>query len=485
MDKLYDVIIIGSGVVGNAIAREMSRYNLKIGVLEKELDVCNETSARNSGVLHAGFNNKPGTLMAKFCVEGNQGFDQVAKELGVPFKRCGKLVVGFSEEDKEKLIAMKEQGEKNGVKGLEIIGKDKIKEIEPNIDGEFAMWSKTTGILNPFLLTIALAENAAANGAEYYFGNEVIDIKRVDDIYNIKTKKDTYKTRWVVNAAGLYSDKVSKMLGIDDYTIHPCRGEYFILDEKVGSKLSLPAYPVPNPKEGGLGIHLTPTIDGNVFIGPSSEYIDERDDYSATQKIMDLLIKDGGRIFPHIRREEFIRNFAGIRPKLASKEEGGYHDFVIEMRDKSPNTINLVGIESPGLTSSTPIAKYVVSLLKQKEELTENENFNPIRKPIVTFNDKSVEEKEALIKENPDYGEVICRCQTITKAEILEAINNPLGVETLTGIKYRCRAMMGRCQGGYCETRIAGLLEEVKHKNREDVLYSREGSNMFVGKVRD
>ena len=449
MDKLYDVIIIGSGVVGNAIAREMSRYNLKIGVLEKELDVCNETSARNSGVLHAGFNNKPGTLMAKFCVEGNQGFDQVAKELGVPFKRCGKLVVGFSEEDKEKLIAMKEQGEKNGVKGLEIIGKDKIK------------------------------------GAEYYFGNEVIDIKRIDDIYNIKTVKDTYKTRWVVNAAGLYSDKVSKMLGIDDYTIHPCRGEYFILDEKVGSKLSLPAYPVPNPKEGGLGIHLTPTIDGNVFIGPSSEYIDERDDYSATQKIMDLLIKDGGRIFPHIRREDFIRNFAGIRPKLASKEEGGYHDFVIEMRDEAPNTINLVGIESPGLTSSTPIAKYVVSLLKQKEELTENENFNPIRKPIVTFNDKSVEEKEALIKENPDYGEVICRCQTITKAEILEAINNPLGVETLTGIKYRCRAMMGRCQGGYCETRIAGLLEEVKHKNREDVLYSREGSNMFVGKVRD
>ena len=485
MDKLYDVIIIGSGVVGNAIAREMSRYNLKIGVLEKELGVCNETSARNSGVLHAGFNNKPGTLMAKFCVEGNQGFDQVADELGVPFKRCGKLVVGFNEEDKQKLIAMKEQGEKNGVKGLEIIGKDKIKEIEPNIDGEFAMWSKTTGILNPFLLTIALAENAAENGVEYYFANEVIDINRIDEIYNIKTVKDTYKARWVVNAAGLYSDKISKMIGIDDYTIHPCRGEYFILDEKVGSKLSLPAYPVPNPKEGGLGIHLTPTIDGNVFIGPSSEYIEERDNYSATQKIMDLLIKDGARIFPHIKREDFIRNFAGIRPKLASKEEGGYHDFVIEMRDEVPNTINLVGIESPGLTSSTPIAKYVVSLLKQKEKLTENENFNPIRKPIVTFVDKSIEEKEALIKENPDYGEVICRCQTITKAEIIEAINNPLGVETLTGIKYRCRAMMGRCQGGYCETRIAGLLEEVKHKNREDVIYSREGSNMFVGKVRE
>ncbi|MDY2736398.1 NAD(P)/FAD-dependent oxidoreductase, partial [Intestinibacter sp.] len=352
-------------------------------------------------------------------------------------------------------------------------------------DGEFAMWSKSTGILNPFLLTIALAENAAANGVEYYFGNEVVGIERIDEVYNIKTVKDTYKTRWVVNAAGLYSDKVAKMLGIDDYTIHPCRGEYFILDEKVGSKLSLPAYPVPNPKEGGLGIHLTPTIDGNVFIGPSSEYIDERDDYSATQKIMDLLIKDGGRIFPHINRGDFIRNFAGIRPKLASKEEGGYHDFVIERREEAPNTINLVGIESPGLTSSTPIAKYVVSLMKEKEELTVNESFNPIRKPIVTFADKSIEEKEALIKENPDYGEVICRCQTITKAEILQAINNPLGVETLTGIKYRCRAMMGRCQGGYCETRIAGLLEEVKHKDRKDVLYSRENSNMFVGKVRD
>ena len=207
MDKLYDVIIIGSGVVGNAIAREMSRYNLKIGVLEKELDVCNETSARNSGVLHAGFNNKPGTLMAKFCVEGNQGFDQVADELGVPFKRCGKLVVGFNEEDKQKLIAMKEQGEKNGVKGLEIIGKDKIKEIEPNIDGEFAMWSKNTGILNPFLLTIALAENAATNGAEYYFGNEVIEIKRVDDIYNIKTVKDP------VDGDLAYSDKKTEKNG--------------------------------------------------------------------------------------------------------------------------------------------------------------------------------------------------------------------------------------------------------------------------------
>lgn len=485
MEKIYDVLIVGSGVIGSAVAREIARYELKIAVLEKELDVCSETSGRNSGVLHAGFNNRSGSLMAKYCVEGCLGFDKVAKELDIPFNRTGKIVVGFNEDDKAKLMELKEQGDKNGVPGLEIIGRERIKELAPYVDGEFAMHSPSTGILNPFIYTIALAENAHKNRVDFYLDNEVISINRIENTYEVKTIKDTYKTKWIVNCAGLNSDKIAKMLGIEDYTIYPCRGEYFVLDQKVGHYLKIPAYPVPNLKEGGLGIHITPTMDGNILIGPSTEYIDERDEYSATQPIMDLLIKDGGKIFPYIKREYFIRNFTGIRPKLVSKNEGGYADFVIEERKEIPNLINLIGIESPGLTSALPIARRVVEMIGEKEELKEKADFDPYRKGILCFNEQTEERKRELINENPNYGEIICRCETITKAEILEAIDNPLNVETVIGVKNRTRAMMGRCQGGYCQTRIAELIMEERNKKEEEILYARKNGNMFVGKVRN
>ncbi|HHV64910.1 MAG TPA: NAD(P)/FAD-dependent oxidoreductase [Peptococcaceae bacterium] len=488
--RSYDVLIIGAGVVGCAVARELSRYNLKIAVLEKELDVGMETSGRNSGVLHAGFNNKPGTLMAKYCVEGCLEFDQVAKELDIPFKRTGKIVVGFTEDDKKKLYQLKEQGERNGVPGLEIIGREKIKELAPYVDGEFALYSPVTGILNPFIYTIALAENARQNGVDFYFANEVLAICLANQenqpaCYQLTTTKATYIGRWLINCAGLNSDKIARMMGIDDYTIYPCRGEYFILDKKAGDYLKIPAYPVPNPKEGGLGIHLTPTIDGNVLIGPSSEYIEERDNYAATQKIMDLLLKDGSRIFPYIRREFFIRNFAGIRPKLVSEEQGGYADFVIEERTETPQAINLIGIESPGLTSALPLARKVVEMVGEKEHLKEKADFNPYRQGILCFREQPLEKKKELIEQDPNYGEIICRCETITKAEILQAIHNPLGVETLVGVKNRTRAMMGRCQGGYCQTRIAELIMQEKGKEPPEVIYARQGGNMFTGRVRD
>lgn len=482
--KQYDVIVIGSGVVGSAIARELSRYDLNVGVLEKELDVVCETSGRNSGVLHAGFNNKPGSLMAKFCVEGNQGFDKVAKELNIPFKRTGKLVTGFSDEDIKVLEELKERGDKNGVKGLEIVSEKRIKELAPNVKGTKALYSPMTGILDPFIYTIALAENACENGVEFYLGREVKEIKRKEECYEIITNKETYFTKWVINSAGLNSDKIARMLGITDYTIYPCRGEYFILDQKAGKYLNIPAYPVPNKKEGGLGIHLTPSIHGNIFIGPSADYIDENDNYSATEEVMDMLVREGRKILPQIKREHFIRNFSGIRPKLVSKEKGGYADFVIEERKEIPNVINLVGIESPGLTSAVPIARYVVEKIKNKETLKENKKFNPIRKGIVKFSEQSEEKQAELIRENPDYGEIICRCETITKAEILSAVRNPLGVGTVTGIKYRTRAMMGRCQGGYCQTRIAEIIMKEKNSNTDELKYSRENGKMFVGKVR-
>ena len=400
---MFDVLIIGAGVIGSAAARELARYKLNIGVLEKAPDVCCETSARNSGVLHAGFNNKPGSLMAKFCVAGNARFNQLAKELDIPYNRTGKLVVGFTEEDRVRLEAMKAQGDKNGTPGLEIVDKAFIQEKAPCVKGEFALWSPSTAVLSPFQYTIALAENAAHNGVQFFFDHEVTAITDDGEIYHVTAGGEEFESRWVINCAGLGSDKISAMLGIDEYTIYPCKGEYFILDQKVGKLLPLPAYPVPNPKEGGLGIHLTPSVDGNVFVGPSNEYQDDPADYSANQDVMDMLISDGSRIFPHLKREYFIRNFSGIRPKLASKSEGGYRDFVIERRaDIAPRAVNLVGIESPGLTSAVPISKEIVRLMSEAEELIPNPDFDPIRKGITTFHDKSPEEQAKLIEENPD-----------------------------------------------------------------------------------
>lgn len=491
MEKTYDFIIIGAGVIGNSVARELSRYlmadadEVNIAILEKELDVVCETSGRNSGVLHAGFNNKIGSKMAKFCVEGNTEFDQVAKELDIPFKRTGKVVVGFNEDDRKQLINTMSQGVENKCVGLEIIDKKRLNELAPNVCGEFAMYSPMTGILDPFDFTIALAENAHDNGVDYFFGDGVENIKRENGIYIIKTKKNVYKSKWIINCAGLNSDKISKLIGIDNYTIYPCRGEYIIMDKKMGENLNMPVYPVVNPKLGGLGIHVTPSIDGNVFIGPSADYLDCNDDYSSTNSVMDMLINQGIKMVPSINREFFIRNFSGIRPKLTSKDKGGFADFIIEARDEAPNTVNLVGIESPGLTSAVPIGREVVRLIKEKTLIKINPKFNPIRKAQIVFHNQTLEIQKKLIAENPNYGEIICRCETITKAEVLNAINNSLGVETVTGIKYRCRSMMGRCQGGYCQTRVTELIQEVKGKQREEILYNREGSYMFSGKVRE
>ncbi|MDO4938465.1 MAG: NAD(P)/FAD-dependent oxidoreductase [Lachnospiraceae bacterium] len=484
MYKNYDVIIIGSGVIGSSVARELSKYKLKTAVLEKMPDVCCGTSARNSGVLHAGFNNKPGSKMARFCVEGNAGFDKLAAELDIPFRRTGKLIVGFTPEDREKLEQLKEQGEKNGVPGLKIVDKAFIKSKLPYVEGEFAMWSGSTAILSPFEYTIALAENACMNGVDFFFGHEVTGISDNDGQYIITAGTEDFRAKYVINCAGLYSDKIARMLGTDEYTIYPCKGEYYIFDKKLGAKLPVPAYPVPNIKTGGLGIHLTPSVEGNVFVGPSNEYIDDTEDYATEKDVLEMLIRDGLKIFPYLTRDMFIRNFTGIRPKLVSKSEGGYHDFVIERREETPRAINLIGIESPGLTSAQPIAREVAGLLGEVCKLVPDPDFNPYRKGIVTFRDKTPEEQAKLIEENPDYGEIICRCETITKAEVLAAINNPLGVHTVTGIKYRCRTMMGRCQGGYCQMRVTDLIQQETGCKPEEVIYNRKGAYIFTGRVR-
>ena len=479
----YDVTIIGAGVVGCAVAREASRLSLRIAVLEKELDVACGNSSRNTGMLHAGFTYAPGSLKAACAVEGNQEFDQVAEELDVPFKRTGKLVVGFDEKDEANILKFKRIGEINGVKGMEMIDRKQMDAIDPNAGGSFAMYVPSSGILDPMQYTIALAENACKNGVSFRFGHRVERIDRLEDGWMIHTSQGDVKTKWVINCAGMYASQISAMLGYPDYPVRGFKGEYYVLDKKAGRSMPIPIYPAPNEK-GGFATHATPTIDGNVLIGPDSYLTDDFEDYKVTKEHMDGLYRDGLRMFKEMKREYFIRNFAGIRWKIYDPATGENKDFVLESDDANPFTVNLVGIESPGITCALPLARRAVAILREKEQPAPNPDFNPRREGIRRFSEMSLAEKEAAVAADPNYGEIICRCETVTRAEILKAIHNPLGVHTVTGIKNRTRATMGRCQGGYCETRITQMIEEELGIPETEVRYSKAGSYMFTGKVR-
>lgn len=484
MEQIYDVVIIGAGAVGCTIARELSRYCLSILVLEKECDVAYGTSGRMSGVVHAGFNNKPGTLMAKFCVEGNRQFESRCRELDIPYKKTGKVLVAFDNDDMNALKGIKAWGEENGCEGLRIIGVEEIRGIAPGVGGIGGMLSPNTAIFDPFTYCIAHAENAMDNGVEFAFDSEVIAMEKKGGRFCVNTRRGTFYARYLVNSAGLYSDKISAMLGITKYTIFPCRGEYFILDKVADKLLDIPAYPVPKPGIGGLGVHLTPTIDGNLIIGPSAEYLEDREDYAATSEIMDKLFKEAKALLPAIERKYVIGNYCGIRPKQAPPEEGGFRDFVIQEEEECPGLINLIGIESPGFTAAGPIAGMVRDILERHLELEKKSNFNPIRKGKVRFRELSQEEQEQLIAADPEYGEIICRCQTVTKREIRDAIENMLGARSLSSIKYRAWCMTGRCNGGYCMSKIVDMLVNDYHIPASEITYRGNGSEMFSGEVK-
>lgn len=477
--KCCDVIVIGAGAVGCAVARELSQYHLDVVVLEKEGDVAYGTSGRNSAVVHAGFNNRPGSLMAKLCVEGSCGFESLCQDLDVPYQKTGKLLIAFDEMDMDALRKVLRQGEAVGCKGLRLIGREELHVLAPNVGGIGAMLSPNTAIFDPFLYCVALAENAVANGVSFAFQQPVTKIERLKDGFCVHTPDDQYQCCFLINCAGLFCDKVSELAGISGYQIYPCRGEYFILDQVASELLTMPAYPVPRPGIGGLGVHLTPTVHGNLIIGPSAEYIDSRSDYACTKDIMEKLFREAKQLLPALERKQVIGNYSGIRPKQAPPGEGGFRDFVIREEETCPGFINLIGIESPGLTASVPIARMVRRIIETHGTLGKKREYVAIRKGIRRFRELSVEEQERLIQEDPEYGEIICRCQTVTKREIREAIENPLGARSLSSIKYRAWPMTGRCNGGYCLTRIVNMLVHEYGMNPKEILYRSSGSELF------
>ncbi len=483
MSSRCDVLVIGAGVIGCAIARELSKFKIKIVMVEKETDVGSGVSRGNSGVLHTGLYYPRGSLKAKLCVEGRLMFPELAKQLDVPCKLCGKHVIARTEEELEDLEDLKAAGEGNGVKGLNIISGEELKQREPNLDALYALHSPVAGIVPPYLFTIALAENALNNGAKVHVNNQVSAIQQVDSGYKVTTNQCVFHADFVVNSAGLFADRLSAMIGIDNYKLYPCRGEYLILDKNCRQLINSMVYPVPPKIAGVLGVHLTPTLDGNILIGPSEEFINDREDTRTTQEKIRQLIEGAKSLLPSIPLNQIIYGFSAVRSKITSPEEKGSRDFII--REDVENFINMIGMESPGLTSSPAIARLVVQMIKKKMDLKEKTDFNPIRRRIIPFSEASRIEQTSLIKANSAYGEIICRCENVSKMEVLDALNNPISEKTISAVKYRTRAGMGRCQGGFCLPKIVEILKEEYGLSPEEIKLRNLNSPMFIGETKD
>ncbi|ADO76853.1 NAD(P)/FAD-dependent oxidoreductase [Halanaerobium praevalens] len=457
MNKKYDVVIIGGGVTGSFIARELSRYNLDIALLEKEPDVCTGTSKANTALIHAGFNADSNKLKGRLNVRGNKLYhEKVQHELEVPIEWLGAMVVAESESDIPKLEAILENGQKNEVPDLEIATGDRLYELEPNLsdDAVAALYAPTAGIVNPFELTVALANNAAKNGVDVFLeaGVESIEIK--EDHKLLQTAKGEIKTNLIINAAGLYADKIANMVGIEKFKITPRRGEYYLYDKKMELDLQKTIFPVPT--KVSKGIVVTPTDERNILIGPNAEEIESVENKSTTRAGLDKVMEGANKTIPGLSKKGIIREFVGLRPAI--KETG---DFLIEASDQVAGFINVAGIQSPGLASSPAIAEMVVGIVKEElNGLEEKNDFDPNYQGPPKFRHLSHKEQAELVETNSDYGQIICRCETVTKGEILDAIHEPVGARTVNGIKRRVRPGAGRCQGGFCEPKVVSILAE-------------------------
>lgn len=476
---MYDVIIIGAGVSGAATARELSRYKVNACVIEKEEDVCCGTSKANSAIVHAGYDAATGSLMAKLNVRGNQMMEQLAKDLDFPFKKNGSLVVCLHEEDMPNLQTLYDRGVANGVKDLRILNREELRAMEPNIsdDAYAALYAPTAGIVCPFNLNIAMAENACVNGVEFKFDTEVTGLHPIESGWAIETNLGIFETKYVVNAAGVYADRLHNMVSAKKIHITPRRGDYCLLDKTAGNLVSKTIFALPG--KFGKGILVAPTVHGNLILGPTAIDIEDKEGTNTTREGLDQVIAKCGMNVKNIPMRSVITSFAGLR----AHEDG--HEFLIGELEDAPGFIDCAGIESPGLTSSPAIGEMVAEILREKLNLEKNENFVATRKGVLDPDALSKEERIELIRKNPAYGNIICRCEMITEGEILDAIHRPLGAKSLDGVKRRTRAGMGRCQAGFCSPRTMEILARERHVSMFDITKSGGDSKIVVGTNKD
>ena len=476
---MYHVAIIGGGVIGGMIARTLSAYQLRVCILEKAHDVAAGASSANSAIVHAGFDAKEGSLKARLNVRGSQMMENVCHELGVKYRNNGSLVIGFHEEDRKTLEELLRRGNANGVQGLRILEREELFALEPNLSRDVlcALYAPTGSIVCPYELTIASIGNAMDNGADLKLDFEVCDISNDGDAYTVRSANgDAVQAKYVVNAAGIYSDAIARMVGDESFTIHARRGEYILLDKECGSMLSHTVFRTPSKM--GKGILVSPTVDGNLITGPTSVDIEDKENHATTAEGLASVISQSNENTTGIPFGKSITSFCGLRAV------GSTGDFIINL--PRPRFVNVAGIESPGLSSAPAIAEYVLELLQSNGLKTErNPSFDPHRAAMHAFREASIEEKNAIIQKDPSYGHIICRCETVSEGEILNAIRQNPRPRDLDGVKRRTRAQMGRCQGGFCSPYIVELLAEELGIPYEEVTKFGGDSRINLGRIKE
>lgn len=475
---MYDVVIIGAGIMGGSIFRELTKYKLRVAIIEKENDVAMGTTKANSAIVHAGYDPKCGTLMAKYNVRGNDMFEENCKDLSVPFKRIGSLVLAFNNEDLKVINNLFINGNNNGVKKLEILTKEEVLSLEPNISKDVigALYAPTAGIVDPFEYTIALIENGYKNGGDVILDNEVISINKLDE-FIIKTKAGKeVKSKYIINAAGVYVDKIHNMICKEKFKITPRKGEYFVMDKSQSNIVQHTIFPCPSKL--GKGILISPTVHGNLLVGPTAVDLEDKESLNTTSEGLNYIKKSATHITNKINFRESIRTFSGLRAT------SDIDDFIIGEDEEVKGFIDVAGIKSPGLSSAPAIAEDIIKLLKNSGlNLVKNDTFTGVRTQV-RVSELSALEKKELIKNQPLYGRIICRCEGITEGEIVDAIKNSFGKITLDGIKRRCRPGMGRCQGGFCGPRVQEIIARELNINMEDVLLENNNSVILYGKTK-
>ena len=477
---VYDVLIIGAGVTGAAVARELSRYKAEVCVLERGEDVCSGTSKANSAIVHAGYDCVPGSMMAKMNVRGNEMMTDLCRDLDIPFERNGSLVVCIDKDNLPGLQELYDRGRKNGVPGMKLLSRDEAKAMEPHLSDNVqgALYAETAGIICPFKLNIAMAENANVNGVDFFFNTNVEKLCRDEEgIWHLRTSNGEYKTKCVVNAAGLYSDYFHNMVSSKKIHITPRRGDYFLLDKTTGGFVKHTIF--PQPTKYGKGILVAPTIHGNTLVGPTAIVICDKEDVATRQGGFDEILAKSSMYVDNVPVRQVITSFAGLR----AHEDN--HEFILGEVEDAPGFIDCAGIESPGLTSSPAIGEYIGGMIRDKMGLENKESWISTRKDVLNPQHLSLEERNELIKKEPAYGRIICRCESVTEGEILDAIHRPLGARSLDAVKRRTRAGMGRCQAGFCSPRVMEILQRELGLKMEDIHKNDSGSWLVLERTKE